>query len=347
MRHRQTRIGVLATSSAVAFLLSQSALGQGAKQPSAAAKDTARTLLLDCRKQVVDKNLDAALKSCQGAHAIMGVPSTGLELAKVFEAKGKLIEARDTALEVQRFDNTTNNTTFTQAQEQATELAQALNKRIPSLIINVAGPPKGVEIEASVDGENLPVAALSLPLRVNPGGHTVLASARGFAQMSQQAEVAEGQTKTVDFTLKSVTASANKAEVSDPWSAKADTTTPSPNEKQRSVPAWAWIAGGVGVVSAGAAIYFGIAFGDAQDTVRTACPNDACPPDISPTTAEQYQSDWNRTLGLTVATSVLGAAGLGVAIYGIVSTPKNEPKAARIVPLVGPSIGGVMAIGSF
>ena len=42
----------------------------------------------------------------------MGVPTTGLDLAKVQQAMGLLLEARETALEAVRFDNSANNAAF-------------------------------------------------------------------------------------------------------------------------------------------------------------------------------------------------------------------------------------------
>lgn len=343
MRQKEARIGILAALAAVSLVLGPSAPARGQpKQPSAAAKDTARNLLIQCRKQFAEKNLEGALKSCQGAHAIMGVPSTGLELAKVQKARGQLVEARETALEVSRFDNAQNNPTFTQAQAEATTLAEELAKEIPSLVIDVQGPPKGAAIEVQVDAEAIPAAALSLPLRVNPGAHTVTASASGFAQARQQVEVKEGQTKNVTITV--VPASAGgKADVRDPWS----NTEEAREGSGRKIPVWAWVAGGVGLASAGAAVFSGLAFSDARSTVARYCPDNQCKPEVTPDAAAQYKSDWNLTLGLTVATSVVGAAGLGAAVYGIVTAPKADAKAARVVPWVGPGVSGLSALGQF
>lgn len=214
MRQTQARLGAAATIVALGLSLSGAAHAQG-KQPSAAAKQTARQLLVDCRAKLSANKLADALKDCQGAHAIMGVPSTGLELARVQEAMGHLVEAREVALEVTRFDNSAGNAAFDTAMTEAEALAQSLEPKIPSLVINVSGPPEGAEVTVKVDAETIPQAAVSLPYKVNPGEHTVVVSAPGFGQRQQKVQVAVGQTRAVDVALRP--ASAGGEDVVDPF----------------------------------------------------------------------------------------------------------------------------------
>lgn len=299
------------------------------KQPSAAAKDTARTLLVDCRSKFGKKDLEGALKSCEGAHSIMGVPTTGLELAKVKDAMQRLVEARETALEVVRFDNSGNNAAFSEAQTEANKLAQDLEKRIPSLVISVSGLPSGTSARVVVDADEVPAAALSLPFRVNPGDHTVVASAPNMPDATRTVSVKEGQTVPVEIDM-SATGSQDK---------------PSPG---RSIPTWTWIVGGVGVVGAVGAVYFGLDFADTKERVDRDCPNDQCNATYTTEEAKALQSHWNQALGLTVASGVVGAACLGAAIYGFASAPKKDPAtAARVVPWIGRDTAGIVFRGSF
>lgn len=326
------RIGAL-TSSCV-FMFALSGIGQAQpKQPSAAAKDSARTLLLDCRDKFGKKDFEGALKSCKGAHSIMGVPTTGLDLAKVQQAMGLLVEARETALEVVRFDNSANNPAFAQAQTDANKIAQDLEKRIPSLTLNVSGLPSDTTVRVVVDADEVPAAAMSLPYRVNPGDHTVVASAQDFKDNKQTISVSEGQTLTVDLAMSR---------------GGADEAPPAPGRK---IPVWAWIAGGVGVVGTVGAFYFGTEFGETKTKVDTDCPNNQCNSEYTPQEASDLQSKWNQTLALTVVSSTIGAAGLGAAIYGIVTAPKKTEATARVMPRITPWIGrdvsGVVLSGSF
>ncbi|MRG95606.1 PEGA domain-containing protein [Polyangium spumosum] len=347
MRQTPSRLGAAATIVALGLSLSGAANAQG-KQPSAAAKQTARQLLVDCRAKLAANKLPEALKDCQGAHAIMGVPSTGLDLARVHEAMGRLVEAREIALEVTRFDNAAGNDAFATAMTEAEALAKALEPKIPSLVINVSGPPEGAKITVKVDAETIPQAAISLPYKVNPGEHTVMVSTPGFGQAQQKVSVTAGQTRAVDVTLRPATG--DGADVVDPFGEPDDLSSTAGTEGGgRQIPVWAWIAGGVGLVGAGVAVGFGLSFADAQETVSRDCPNNACNESYTQQEAQALQARWNRTLGLTVAGSVVGAAGIGAAIYGIVTAPKKGEAApkAGFVPWIGPSGVGASAFGHF
>jgi hypothetical protein len=325
---------------AVGLCLAAPALGQQ-PQPSAAAKNTARTLLVDGRAKYAARDYKGALKAFQGAHAIMGVPTTGLDLARTQAELGLLTEARETAAEVIRFDSA-GNQAFVTAQQDAAQLAQQLDARIPSLVLNVSGAPSGTALEVTVDGELVPPAVLTLPRKVNPGEHTVLAKARGFADAQRTVNVGEKETKYVELTLARVGAAGEGG---------GEVVSPYPEDKGggdggRSVPTWAWVAGGVGLASIGASIAFGVDFSDAQDEVATNCSNNFCT-GYSPEYAADLQQRWNRSLALTVVFATVGAVGLGAATYGIVTAKPKEPASAMVAPWVGPDGGGVVAIGRF
>jgi hypothetical protein len=324
------RIGVSVGLFAVTFALTNIAQADGGKQPSAAAKDTARTLLIDCRDKLGKKDHQAALKSCKGAHSIMGVPTTGLDLAKVQQAMGLFVEARETALEVVRFDNSSNNAAYTQAQADANRIAQDLEKRIPSLVITVSGLPAGTTAHVVVDKEDVPEAAMSLPYRVNPGEHTVVASAKDLPDATRTLTISEGQTVPLDLSMTK--------------GSDAEPDKPSPGRK---IPVWAWAVGGVGLLGAGGAVFFGIDFGDTKQKVDRDCPNNQCRPEYTAQQAQDLQSHWNRSLVLTVVSSTVAAGCLGAAIYGIVTAPKKTESATRITPWVGGGVSGAVVSGSF
>lgn len=319
----------LSTSAFAAVLACGTASHAQPKQPSAAAKDTARTLLLDCRDKFGKKDFDGALKSCQGAHSIMGVPTTGLDLAKVQQSMGLLVEARETALEAVRFDNSTNNPAFAQAQSEANKISQDLEKRIPSLVLSVSGLPAGTSARVVVDNDEVPDAALSLPYRVNPGKHTIVASAKDVNDVKKTVTVEEGQSVPIILSMAQETVEPDK---------------PSPGRK---VPVWAWVAGGVGLVGAVGGVYFGVQFSDTKERVDRDCPANQCNDTYTKDEAIALQSQWNKDLTLTVVASSIGAIGIGAAIFGIVTAPKNPETATRFTPWLGRGSSGVMVSGSF
>src|ERR1700712_2316495 len=68
--------------------------------PSAAERDTARALMDDGDRLLANAKLPEALERYRAAHAIMHVPTTGVDLARVQARLGLLVEARATAMEV-------------------------------------------------------------------------------------------------------------------------------------------------------------------------------------------------------------------------------------------------------
>src|SRR5271155_3196834 len=82
---------------ATAWLVSSMLVaGVAHAQPTAADRETARTLLQQGREPRERGNQAEALKRFKGAYEIMHVPTTALELARAQVALGRLVEARDT-----------------------------------------------------------------------------------------------------------------------------------------------------------------------------------------------------------------------------------------------------------
>ena len=177
-------------------------------EPSSADKETARNLMKEGDAKFSTRDYAGALKAYQAAHAIMQVPSTGLPLAKAQIERGQLVEARDTLLQVSRHPKDANEpAAFAKAREEAAEIAQKLTTRIPSLVIVVDGASSDAAVVA-VDGASIPAAALSAPRKVNPGSHTITASASGFHPASTTVNVKEGANEKV--TIKLVPADGSK-----------------------------------------------------------------------------------------------------------------------------------------
>jgi len=181
-----------------------------AGEPSSADKETARGLMKEGDAKFASKDFAGALKAYQAAHAIMQVPSTGLPLAKAQIERGMLVEARDTLLQVSRHPKDPKEpAAFGKAREEAAEIAQKLTARIPSLTIVVEGASSD-NADVAVDGASIPSAALSAPRKVNPGSHTITASASGFRAASATVNVKEGENEKV--TLKLVPSDGSKPE---------------------------------------------------------------------------------------------------------------------------------------
>src|SRR5687767_3133797 len=82
-----------AAAAVLAVLLATSLLQA---QPSAAQKETARGLMAEARELREHGDLQSALSRFSAADSIMGVPTTGFEMAATQAELGKLVEARET-----------------------------------------------------------------------------------------------------------------------------------------------------------------------------------------------------------------------------------------------------------
>ena len=173
-----------------------------AAEPTAADRETARHLMKLGDEKYAAKDYKAALRSYESAHAIMGVPTTGLAVAKARVGLGELVEARDLLLELGRASRAADEpAAFEQARTEAASLAKALDARIPSLVIGLKGPPPDAQVEVAIDGHVVPVVGMNTTRRVNPGSHVISATSEGYAVASAQAKVKEGETRRVSLKL--------------------------------------------------------------------------------------------------------------------------------------------------
>ncbi|EYF08555.1 hypothetical protein [Chondromyces apiculatus] len=302
-----------------------------AAEPTASDRERARSLLLEGREKLDAGDAAAAVKAFEAAHAIMGVPTTGLDLARGLAAMGRLIEARTTALDVVRTAPVPREPrAFTNARKEAETLAEALARRIPSLVIEVSGPPEG-KASVTVDGAAVPAQALGLSWKVDPGEHVVVAKAPGFGEASQSVAVDEGSSSPVKLVLQAGEGDEGGA------------------GEGGGIPAWAWVSGGVGLAALGVSIGFAVDYAAVRSQVEEDCPDQVC--DLrryDDAAAAGLGSRWNRDLGLTVGFGVAAAAGLGLAVYGIASASgaPSEPEVA-VSPWFGRGAGGLTVGGTF
>jgi len=194
----------------------------------------------------------------------------------------------------------------------------------------------------SVDGAEVPTAALSEPRKLNPGAHTVLAHVSTGPETKTDVTLKEGESQTIEVVVKapppppplpSASASATVAPTVAP-------PPPPPPEKKTSplVPI------GIGVAATGVAV------GSISGLVAISnkpsdseCPNNKCPPGDPQSKLHTSQTAGNVA---TVAW-ILAGVGVGVAITGFVISGKDQKQGngTRVEPYVG--LGGGGFRGSF
>jgi hypothetical protein len=181
-----------------AFLLLSAATASAT--PAGSERETARTLMEEGDRLSAQDDPRAALIKYQAAHAIMHVPTTGLDVARTHAKLGQLVEARGIAIEVMNMPPAPNEPrVFTEAREAASELAEKLKTRVPTISVKVT-PADGPHTVA-IDGTRLPIEARDIAFRVNPGTHTVQVELPGSFAEQKSVTLAEGQASVVHFEL--------------------------------------------------------------------------------------------------------------------------------------------------
>lgn len=281
------------------MLLSTQALAE----PTAAQKETARSLVESGRNKRKEGNMKAALADFEAAHAIMQVPTTGLELGKTQVELSLLIEARQTFLSVGKIPEQANEPKpFKKARTESKELAAQLAERIPAIRIVVTGLPPNREAEITIDDTPVAKEVWGAPIKLNPGRHTVSAK---IDDRERKSAVSLEEGKTQDVTL-------NLASLAEPI--KRDKPHP-----------LVWVGfGTAGVFGIAGAVTGALAIRD-YATVTASCDRNKCPPET------HSVIDRGATLGLasTIGFAVAGA-GLALGVTGLfIPRRTSEAKQAR------------------
>lgn len=324
-------------------------------EPTAADKETARALLLDGRAKMAAKDYEGALKSLKAAHAIMNVPTTGLDLARALSGLNQLIEARELALQVARMPaKQGESTAFADARKEAETFAAELGPRIPSIIVNVTG---GSAAEVKVNGALIALDTLGLPRKVNPGHHIVIVRSNGNQTVTRELDVKESQTATVEVLLPTAGIPTTTANPNGSATEIAPTATTAPTAAPSSkTPVWTWIGGGVGLVALGVGTVFFVDYMNVQGTVARDCPDNICDPlKQDANSAQALRAQWNRDIALTLGMAGVAAAGITVAIVGLASksagapAPNNgnvQPPLSKSKPIIDPQAKVSVGFGS-
>jgi hypothetical protein len=316
------------------------ASGLALAQPSAADRETARSLMEEGDKKRESSDLKGALKAYEAADAIMKVPTTGLEVARTQAALGLLIEAKETLSKVLRIPPRPNEPApFTAARKAADTMNTEITAKIPSIQVTVSNADPQPAPQVLVDGDPIPPAAASVPRKVNPGNHVVLVRASG-TEKRQEVSVLERDTKVVNIDFKDAKELTAKP---------VDTPKPKPSGGG-SYKGMMYGGFGVAVVGVGVGAVTGLMSISKTNELKEICPNNGCP------AGKQGDIDSATSLGnISTVAFVIGGIGLGVGIVGLVLSngDKKEPPATaarafapeRIRAVLGPSYAGVA--GSF
>jgi len=305
--------------------------------PTAADKETARTLMSEARQKRDANDLKAALRAFQAADAIMHVPTTGYEVAKTQSMLGMLVEARDEALTIARSPVKPGEPPpFAEARAQSQKLADELESRIPSIRVVVKNADNA---SVTIDGEALPSVAIGLPRRLDPGSHAVIAKAGG-SERRINVQVLEREAKEVPIDFGEPAPPQNTAMSSNTnASTSASTSTTAEGAKNRSP----WLAVGItGIAVGGVGLAIGAVTGSLSlaqtNDIKAVCdPSGNCNPQLKDGSSTQSAINGARTLATVsdvalVAGGVIAAAGLVFIVVAATSKSSTTTAELRLGP---------------
>jgi hypothetical protein len=288
--------------------------------PDPAERAIARTLMDEGDRKAEIKDFRGALEAYKKADSIMGVPTTGIDVARTHLVLGHLVEAWQVAGVVTHFPRKpTEPEAFTHARRDADALIEQVLPRIPTLRIAAIGVAPGAAIEVTIDSVKVPRDQLNEALKVNPGEHVVHVWSRGFEAATSTTTLTEGQTSTLTLTLT-------------PRAAHAENGARS-----------ALIYTSLGLGAAGLVVgsITGIVSLNAASAAKKSCAADgSCPPSAQP--------DLDRSLTMANISNVGFGAGLafvGLGVVGLVLTPRapsSAPAPSSGVALVPLSSGAAL-----
>lgn len=310
------------------FLVSLPSLAE----PSASQKETARGLMAEGRELRESGDVSGALKRFIAADSLMRVPTTGYEVAATQAQLGQLVEARDTLRRVLAIPQADGDPEpFNEARARALKLDQQLSSRIGALSFSVTGA-SGSDVSLVVDGASVPSAALSLPFRVNPGRHVIVARSAG-RELRREVIAVEGDTMEVQlhFPVPSTSPSA---------APPAATTNAKQDAREGGWPTLAYVGGGVAIVGIVAGSVTGISAISHKNAAKRDCVDGSCPPSSWGDLDSAHSMATASTVGFAV-----GAIGIGVALSSILLDQKpSSSRALRVSPEVSQN-GARLSVG--
>jgi hypothetical protein len=307
-----------------------------AASPAASAQDAqsvaAAESLFQAGKGLMAQNkFDEACPKFAESYRLNPLPGTSLNLANCYKQSGKTASAWAQFREAS-FQARKNNQADREA--AATQEAAALEPNLSKLQINAEQTP-GLVIRR--DNQEVGSGALGTAIPVDPGPHTIEATAPGYSVWSTSVVIGKlKDTKTITIPVLSKNAET-------PSVATGPTGATGPNKSLRTV---SYVVGGVGVAGLVVGGIFGGLAASGKSTLTAECPGNVCPTGAAVDDLAAVKGKATiSTIGIAAGGALL-ATGVVLYIVSGKSDAKEAPKAA-FVPVFGPQGGGFSFNASF
>lgn len=334
---------------ALAFLVAQA-------PPAHAQANVAEALFREGQRLMSAGQVhEACLKFAESQRADAAI-GTLINLALCHEKEGKLASAfteyGDAAAEAGRAGQN-------DRADYARGRAQALDKKVHHLVIEFKSPPADAEVK--LDGAAFGLALLHTAFPIDPGDHTLEATAPGKKPWSKKVTVAaDANTDRIDIpALEDLPPEAASAP---PQGATTGPFVPPPADEaprtNKTKLALGYVSLGVGAVAAGLTGYFAYRFvtynnryNEQKNCLGTLRQTNASICGSAPT--DEVIRD-NRSQAVTnqnimLVSGGVAVVGLGLGAFFLITASSGESKSAslHVVPVAGPGGNGLMAAGTF
>jgi hypothetical protein len=328
---------------AVALMLATAAPLAYAGGPSAADRETARTLMDEGFRLRDAKDLKGALERFSAADQIMHVPSTAYEVAATQLALGMLVEASDTASRILAVQAKPHDPLpFRQARRKAQKLVDSLDGRIPSVTITLEGPKPDDTLKLTIDGAEIPTAVVGLPRTVDPGHH-LIAATTSTSHGEGTVDLKEGEQKKLTITLKLLPKTAVAKHVEPTHVQVVATPTPPPSTQGKGGRIAAFVSFGLAGAAAIAGGVTGVLTMTTRADLASKCTDHLCDPSLSGEISDGNTFAWISTFAFAGAGAALVVGVIALAVSG---HHHNVPvESARVVPWIG--VGAAGLTGTF
>jgi hypothetical protein len=276
---------------------------------------------------------------------------TQFNLADCNEHLGKITSAWAGFLEVAAGSKAANQA---DREKLARKRAQALEPRLPKLVVDVVGAPAGLEVKR--DGLAIGAAAWGTPIPVDPGTHRISATAPGKGTWETTIATAEGKVAhvAVPRDLPPAAVAAAPVPIGPQPEAPATATTPANDfpspvveqngAAQRTV---GWIVAGAGVIGVGIGAGFGLSSIGKRNDSRSHCVGDQCD-----AAGVSLRDDAIRSGNIATIATIAGGAFVAGGLILVLTAPRTtesreRASKLRAAPTVGLNGGGFTLQGNF
>ncbi len=300
----------------LAFALDLVAMASAHAQSPPLGKDVAKKLFDEGVELEKKNDFTGALAKYNEAEQITVTAGLHFHLAFCLEQTNKLsaaLDAYEVALKLAR------DTNKPEVEKAVIARLEPLRTRVPFLAVKLTTAAHDAAVQ--LDGASLASVLLDgKPFRVDPGEHTIIARAPGYATFTKKVQVGAGATTNVDIALTRETAATPPPVPTQvPHDESHDVAEP-PEEPPKNASKALPIALGAGAVAllAGGIVFYVVAGNAASDAKQDCLTKTACDSPRSKV----------RTFDTLALGSFIGAAGLGA--LAIITWPS-----ARVVATPG------------